>query len=65
MTRAVVPQTEMVYDEKQPTGERPMPGATLEERMTALEEAVRELQEAMKAREGQSVSVHISGGEKN
>jgi len=40
----------MVYDEKEPTGERPMPGATLEQRMMALDEAVRELQEAMKAR---------------
>jgi len=47
---AVVPQTEMVYHGKEPTGERPMPEATLEQRMTALEEAVCELREAMKAR---------------
>jgi hypothetical protein len=40
----------MVYHEKEPTGERPMPQATLEQRMTALEKAVCELQEAMKAR---------------
>jgi len=47
---AVVPQIEMVYHENDPTGEGPMPEATLEQRMTALEEAVRELQEAMRAR---------------
>jgi hypothetical protein len=40
----------MVYDKNEPTGERPMPEATLDQRMTALEQAVRELQEVMKAR---------------
>jgi hypothetical protein len=40
----------MVYHENEPTGERPMPEATLDQRMTAMEEAVRELQEVMKAR---------------
>jgi hypothetical protein len=47
---SVVPGTEMVYHESQPPGEQPMPEATLDQRMTAMEEAVRELQEVLKAR---------------
>jgi hypothetical protein len=47
---AVVPQTEVICHEQEPTGERPMPNATLEQRVTAMEKAVRELQEAVKAR---------------
>ncbi len=38
------------YNRMEPIGERPMPEATLDQRMTAMEEAVRELQELMKAR---------------
>jgi hypothetical protein len=40
----------MVYHETNATGERQMPEATVDQRMTAMEEAVRELQELMKGR---------------
>ena len=47
---AVVPQTEMVYYPNEIIRERPMPEATLDERIKAMEEAVRELQVWVKAR---------------
>jgi hypothetical protein len=43
-------QTEMVDHGNEPTGERPMPEVTLDQRMTAMEEAVRELQDLVKVR---------------
>jgi hypothetical protein len=46
---AIVPHTEMIYRRKEQTGERPRAEATLEERITVLENAVRELPEAMNA----------------
>jgi hypothetical protein len=46
--RCVASQLEMVYHEEK--GYPPMAEATLEQRMTVLEETVRELQDAMNAR---------------
>jgi hypothetical protein len=40
----------MAYHERRNEGDQSMPEATLEQRMTAVEEAVRQLQEAMHAR---------------
>jgi hypothetical protein len=48
--RCATRETEMVYHENEATRERPMPEASLDQRMTAIAEAVRELQEMMKAR---------------
>ena len=42
--------------------EEPMPQATLEQRMTALEETVRELQEAMHARQPSPAMKYCSTG---
>ena len=47
---AGVPQTETVDLQNEVSRERSMPEATLDQRMTAMEAAVRELQELVKAR---------------
>jgi hypothetical protein len=50
ISSSVAARSDFVYDENKLRGERPMADVSLEQRMTALEDAVRELQQAMRAR---------------